>query len=88
MQDVWSHKTPGTPKFLIMRPILDNEKISAKDQEEYQSGVGMLLNLVKHFCPDLANTTRELAKATDGANPAAYKELPRMIKYVFGPKNL
>ena len=29
---VWSHKTPGTPKFLIVRPMEDNKKISIEDQ--------------------------------------------------------
>ena len=32
MQDVWGHKTPGTPKFLIIRPMIDSEKISDEDQ--------------------------------------------------------
>ena len=53
----------------------ENEKISTKDQQDYQSGVGMLLYLVKHSCPKLANMTRELSKANDGAKPVAYKEL-------------
>ena len=35
VQDVWSHKTPGMPKLLIMRPMIDNEKISTKNQEEF-----------------------------------------------------
>ena len=29
-----SHKTPGTPKFLIIRPMEENKNISAKDQQE------------------------------------------------------
>ena len=32
LQDAQSHKTPGTPKFLIARPVFDNEKISTEDQ--------------------------------------------------------
>ena len=48
----------------------------------------MLLYLVIHSCPDLANMTRELSKANDGANPAAYKELLCVIKYVLDMKNL
>ena len=48
----------------------------------------MLLYLVKHSCPNLANATRELPKANDGANPVAYKELLRVIKYVIDMKNL
>ena len=48
----------------------------------------MMLHLVKHSYPDLANMTRELLKANNGANPAAYKELPHVIKYVLNTKNL
>ena len=48
----------------------------------------MLLHQVKHSCPDLANTTRELLKANNCANPAAYKELLHVIKYVLDTKNL
>ena len=48
----------------------------------------MLLYLVKHSHPNLANTTRELLKANDGANPAAYKELLHPINYVLDRKNL
>ena len=35
----------------------------------------MLLYLVKHSCLYLANITRELSKANDSANPAAFMEL-------------
>ena len=38
MQVVQSQKTPGTPNFLIMRPIIDSEKISIKNQWEYWLG--------------------------------------------------
>ena len=36
VQDVWSHKTPGTPKFLIVRSMVESEKISVEDQQAYQ----------------------------------------------------
>ena len=48
----------------------------------------MLLYLVKHLRPNLANVTRELSKENDGANPAVYKELLCAIKYVLDTKNL
>ena len=86
-REVWSHQTPGSPKFLIMKPIEDIDKISIKDQQNYQSGIDMLLYLTKHSCHDLANATRELSKANDGANPAAYKELLCVIKYILNTKN-
>ena len=50
--------------------------------------MGMLLYLVKHSRPDIANATRELSKANDKANPAAYHELLRVIKYVIKTENL
>ena len=68
--------------------MIDSEKISTKDKQKYQSGVGMLLFLVKHLHPNLANSTRELSKANNGANPPAHKELLFGIKYVLDMKNL
>ena len=83
VQDVWSHKSPGMPKFLIVRPVIDSEKISTKDQWECWLGVGMFLYLEKHLHPNVANMTRKLSKANDGVNFAAYKELLCVIKYVW-----
>ena len=76
------------PKFLVVRPMEEIEKISVKDEQEYWTGIGMLLYLVKHLHPNLANSTRELSKANDGTNPAAHKELLYVIKYVLDRKNL
>ena len=42
----------------------------------------MLLYLVKHSRPDIANAVRELSKSMDKATPAAMKELFRVIKFV------
>ena len=47
----------------------------------------MLLFLVKHSQPDIANCTRELSKVLDGANEGAYKELMQSIKFVMDTKN-
>ena len=84
IHDVQRHKNSGTPKFLIIRPTVENEKISVEDQQEYWLGVGKLLYLGH----DLSNATMEMVKANDGANPAAYKELLLVIKYVLDMKNL
>ena len=67
-----SYNTPGIPKFLIVRRLIDGKKISAEDQKEYWSEVGMLSFPVKHSRPDIANTTTELSKANDGENLAAF----------------
>ena len=42
----------------------------------------MLLYLVKHSRPDIANPVRELSKVLDCTTPAAMKEMYRVIKYV------
>ena len=42
----------------------------------------MLLYLVKHSRPDIANATRELSKSMDGATEVGFQELLRVIKYV------
>ena len=48
----------------------------------------MLLYLVKHSRPDIANGVRELSKALVGPSEAAYKDMLRMIKFVLETKNL
>ena len=47
----------------------------------------MLLYLVKHSRPDIANVARELSKCMDQANAGAYKELKRVIKFVLDTKS-
>jgi hypothetical protein len=79
-------KTPGTPDGSILRN--PNTKIEATQQKLYRSAVGMLLYLVKHSRPDIANAVCELSKALDGTSTAAYKELIRVLKYVMDTKNL
>ena len=63
-------------------------KVDLQKQSMYKSGIGMLLYLVKHTHPDIANTVRELSKCLDCINTAAYKEMLRVIKYVLDTKNL
>ena len=73
VKKVQSYKTPGIPKFLIVRPMVDHEKISA--DKKIQLGVGMLVFLKKHSRPNIANATRELLKVNDNSNSAAFSEL-------------
>ena len=63
------YKTPGTPGLGTLqnpKTIIDGEK-----HARYRSGVGMILYLVKHTRPDIANAVRELSKALDCLIPAA-----------------
>jgi len=55
-------------------------------QSIYRSGVGMLLYMLKSR-PDLGNPVRELTKCVQGAHPAAYKEMQRVIKFLLDTKH-
>jgi hypothetical protein len=56
-------KTPASPRSIVMRPVKDVDPTIGPDRQfKYRSGVGMLIYLVKHSRPDIANATRELTK--------------------------
>ena len=80
-------KTPGTPHIGISRPLPEDPMMTKEESKVYRSGVGMLLYLVKHSRPDIANATRELSKVMDKPTPAAMKEMKRVIKYVLDTKD-
>ena len=69
--------TPGTPNLVMVRPKGDDPLVTEKERELCRTGVGMLLHLVKHSRPDIANAMRELSKLNDGVTSAAMKELLR-----------
>jgi len=62
------------------------EMLPDEKQKLFRSGVGMLLYLVKHSRPDLANPTRELSKVMDGASEGHFLELKRVIKHALDTK--
>jgi hypothetical protein len=84
VRNLQTYRTPGTPNQGIIRAKKDEvvEKVDEANHTLYRSGVGMLLYLVKHSRPDIANAVRELSKMMDGPTPAAMKELKRVIKFV------
>ena len=63
------YPTPASPKTMCMRPQEGDPLITPEEQTVFRSGVGMLLYLVKHSRPDIANAVRELSKVADGATP-------------------
>ena len=81
------YKTPGTPRFKIVRPNDDSDIIDSTLQSRYRSGVGMLLYLTKYSRPDLCNIVRELAKCMDKATKGTYLEMLRVVKFVIDTKN-
>jgi hypothetical protein len=87
VKHLMEYKTPGTPQTGIVRPKEEDLLIGEHQQEMYRSGVGMLLYLVKHSRPDIANAVRELSKCMTGASAAAYEELLRVIKFAIDTRD-
>ena len=83
-----SYLTPGTPGMHQIREEDPALRVSDEKHARYRSGVGMLLYLVKHSRPDIANCVRELSKVLDGPSMASYKEMLRCIKYVLDSKDM
>ncbi len=76
------YRTPGTPNQGLVRVKEEKNKLSPEKHSRYRTGVGMLLFMIKHSRPDMANAVRELTKCLDAASEAAYKEMLRCIKYL------
>ena len=81
------YQTPAGPKTTCIRPEKGDPLITKENQSIFRSGVGMLLYLVKHSRPDIANAVRELSKVADGATEAHWKAMCRLIKYVLDTAN-
>ena len=57
-----SYKSPAVPGMGIVKADEDNAEMSDEDKTHYRSGVGMLLFLIKHTRPDLANAIKNFQK--------------------------
>ena len=66
------YKTPGTPELNMAKSDDGYPTVSKEKQTKYCSGVGMLLYLVKHSRPGIANTVRELLKVLDGYTESSF----------------
>ena len=80
-------KTPVKSNEKIYVAENDTEIIDQEGQNNYRSGIGMLLYLVKYSRPDIANCVRELAKMSGKATVLNYNQLLRCIKYVDNTKH-
>ena len=76
------YKTPGTPNFRVIKNKLEEDIAEDDIQNRYRSGVGMLLYLVKHSRPDIANAVRELTKCFGKCSLNDFKEMKRVMKFV------
>ena len=75
VQGLTKYLTPGTPGLNQVKVTNEELMLPVATQKRYRSGVGMLLYLVKHSRPDIANPVRELSKVLDGSSLGAYKEM-------------
>jgi hypothetical protein len=66
-------KTPSAPRSLIIRPKDGDPLISPEQQKHFRMGVGMLLYLAEHSCPDISNSVRELSNVADGGTEGHFK---------------
>ena len=71
-------ETPTGPGVKVMQPKDDETRLTKYEQEDYWSGVGSSLYLLKHSRP---------SKVMDGAKLAHQKMLYRAIKFVDHTKN-
>jgi len=76
------YETPAATSTHVRRCVTDEEILDEEAQQNFRSGVGSLLYLLKHSRPDLSNSVRELSKVMDRANKAHEKMLYRVIKFV------
>jgi hypothetical protein len=77
---------PGTPRFKVVESNDVVETIKMDKESIYDSGVGMLLYLIKYSRPNIANVVRDLSKCMDEASLATYKEMLRVIKFLLDTK--
>ena len=77
------YKTPGTPGKGLILAKEEEDRIDDAQHALYRTGVRMLLYCIKHSRPEISNAVRELSKCLSGPNPAAYKEMLRVIKYIY-----
>jgi hypothetical protein len=86
--DNYKYKTPGTPRYQLVKPLGPEDSLPHGEQKLYRSGVGQLLYLTKYTRPDLANVVRELTKGVQAATPGALKELKRATKFALDTSDM
>ena len=76
------YETPAPASSHVVRCTEEEVGLSEEEQQNFRSGVGSLLYLLKHSRPELSNSVRELSKVMDRANKAHEKALHRVIRFV------
>ena len=75
-------KTPVTPRKGRVKTKVEEDKLPLQQLSCYRTGERMLLFLMKHSRPDIANAVRELSNCLSGTTEQSYKEMLRITKYV------
>ena len=75
-----SWATPAAPGQVLLAGE-ERELLGTQQVQEYRSGVGKLLYLVKLTRPDLASAVRELSKFMDGATMEHYLAMKRVLEF-------
>jgi hypothetical protein len=76
-----NHKPPPPPRTNNQHHNKGKILISSEDQTKLSSGVGMLLYLVRHSRPDIANAVSDLSKVSDRSTKDNYNKVLRSIKF-------
>ena len=74
--------TPGTPRKIMHKCGETEILLDTEGHNEYRSGVGSLLYLLKHSRPEFSNPIRELSKPMSGPNEDHRKEMYRVISWI------
>ena len=82
MSKIQKYRTPAAPGFAVCRPIAGDKLIPADMQKRFRMAVGLMLFLVKFYCPDISNLVRERAKINDGATNKNLKQMLTAAKFV------
>ena len=75
-----SWATPAAPGQVLLAGK-EKDLLGTQQVQEYRSGVGKLLYLVKLTRPDLASAVRELSKFMDGATMEHYLAMKRVLEF-------
>jgi len=81
-----TYTTPGTPNHYVILERDEAKRLSEEKHAIFRTGVGLLLFLVKHSRPDIANAVRSLSTVVSSPNEHAWKEMLRVIKYALDTK--
>lgn len=87
VEGLQKYNVPGTPQKSLIVVKKDEPSMDPEQHKRFQSGVGSLLYLTKHYRPDIANAVRELSRNIRESNLCHQKELFRIIKFVKDTRN-